>query len=124
MKLLRKDESLIIEGNFETVKDAVLQCVKYKISLRGANLRGADLYGADLYGANLRGADLYGAKNIFTFNKENGRTCYAVRHDNGFMIKAGCFWGTLEEFEAACKETYRDNEKENYSAQIKYLKSL
>jgi hypothetical protein len=92
--------------------------------LRGAYLSGADLRGANLSGADLRGADLSGAKGIIIFNKMGGRTCYAVQHENALIIRAGCFWGTLAEFEAACIEKYGNNEKENYSKQIAYLKSL
>ena len=74
--------------------------------LRGADLRGADLQGADLRGAYLQGADLRGAKI------HNGKTAIcilrrATRSDgwefflwhceDGFYIKAGCRFFTLEE---------------------------
>ena len=95
-----------------------------RVNLNDADLSGADLIGADLSGANLSGAYLSGAKNIFIFNKENGRTCYAVRHEIGLMIKAGCFWGTLAEFEAQCLSEYPNDSKQAYAAQIAYLKTL
>jgi hypothetical protein len=64
-------------------------------------------------------ADLSGANNIFLFNKQGGRTCYAVVHDTCLMVLAGCFWGTLDEFMAkAFKETA------GYEAQIVYLQAL
>ena len=86
-------------------------------NLSGANLSGADMFGADLREADLSRANLCEAKNIFIFNKTGGRTCYAVVHKNGLMIHAGCFWGTIEEFELADKgETYKN--------QIEYLKTL
>jgi hypothetical protein len=95
--------------------------------LFGADLSGADLsftapsraniFGADLSWANLFGADLSWAENIFLFNKRDGRTCYAIIHKTSLMIKAGCFWGTLYEFEQADKE-------KTYTKQIAYLKSL
>ena len=79
-------------------------------NLRGAeihraNLRGADIHRANLYGANLYGANLYGAKGIMQFGPmpTSGRIIYAVRHDSGWMVQAGCFWGTLDELEAAVK---------------------
>lgn len=40
-----------------TVKDTLVEAVKYGANLCGANLRGANLRGAYLYGANLRGAE-------------------------------------------------------------------
>jgi len=57
---------VIFTSQAETLKDAVVDAVKSRANLSGANLSGADLYGAnlygaDLYGANLSGADLYGA---------------------------------------------------------------
>jgi hypothetical protein len=86
-------------------------------NLSNADLSGANLFGADLSGANLFGADLSWAENIFLFNKRDGRTCYAIIHKTSLMIKAGCFWGTLYEFEQADKE-------KTYTKQIAYLKSL
>ena len=97
--------------------------------LRGADLEGADLRGADLEGVHLRGADLEGAdlnhsKGLIIFQKQGGRLCYAIQHDQKYMIKAGCFWGNLEEFETRCKQTYPSNKIEAYSAQITMLKEL
>ena len=70
--------------------------------LRGADLRGADLRGADLHWAVLRGADLHradlrGAVGIASTGPvgHESRTIYAVRHDGGPMIQAGCWWGTV-----------------------------
>lgn len=98
-------------------------------NLRGAdlvwaNLRGANLIEANLSGVNLVLTDLREAKNIYIFNKEGGRTCYAVHHESGLMIQAGCFWGTLAKFETACLKTYPDNPVEAYAAEIAYLKTL
>ena len=45
----------------ESMKDAVVKCVRDGKPLTGAYLRGAYLTGADLSGAYLRGADLSGA---------------------------------------------------------------
>jgi len=51
----------LFEGDFPSVKAAVLARLKSGADLCGADLRGADLRGADLCGANLCGADLYRA---------------------------------------------------------------
>ena len=93
-------------------------------SLEEANLSGANLSRVNLSEAYLSGANLTGAKGVYLFNKPNGRTCHAVEHGNCLMIQAGCFWGTLDEFEAQCKEKYPDNSVEAYSSQIKYLRTL
>ena len=93
----------------------------YDANLRGANLRNADLrdadlYGANLYDANLRvadlcGADLYGAKNILAVGPIGSRLdiTYAVKHRDRIMIKCGCFWGDLEQWQAQCRVTHGDN---------------
>ena len=100
-------------------------------NLRGANLRNADLYGANLYGADLRGANLYGAdlrgadlrvadlcgadlcgaKNILAVGPIGSRLdiTYAVKHRDRIMIKCGCFWGDLEQWQAQCRVTHGDN---------------
>ena len=92
--------------------------------LSRADLSGADLYRAYLYPAYLSGANLSGAENIFTFNKLNGRICYAVVFGEDLYIKAGCFWGPLADFILAAKKTYGTDTTENYSAQINYLKTI
>ena len=76
--------------------------------LLGANLIGANLLGADLRGVYLRGANLNRAKNIMQFGPmpTSGRTIYAVRHDSGWMVQAGCFWGNVDELEAKVKASH------------------
>jgi len=126
----------------------------YDADLIGADLSGADLSGADLSGANLTGADLtravlirtdlrwadlsganiykaeliasfiVQAKGIYIFNKTNGRTCYAVQHEKCLMIQAGCFWGSLDDFEQQCKKKYPNDPIAAYAPQIAYLREL
>jgi hypothetical protein len=73
--------------------------------LSGAYLTRADLIGCDLRGCDLSGAYLSGAKGIMQFGPmpTSGRMVYAVRHDSGWMVQAGCFWGTLDKLEAEIK---------------------
>ena len=80
-------------------------------NLGGANLWGANLWGADLRGANLGGADLRGAKNILAFGPIGSRQdiTYAVKSDNGIMIKCGCFWGDFDDWIKKCRVTHGDN---------------
>ena len=80
-------------------------------NLCGANLHGANLCDADLYGANLYGAKLYGAKNILAVGPIGSRLdiTYAVKYRDRIMIKCGCFWGDLEQWQAQCRATHGDN---------------
>ena len=48
-------------GEFNSIKECLLDAIESKANLRGANLRGANLRGANLRGANLRGANLVDA---------------------------------------------------------------
>jgi uncharacterized protein YjbI with pentapeptide repeats len=67
----RWSDRIIFEGEYESLKRALMDAVKKKTDLSGADLSGADLSGADLRdavlsgavlsGAVLRGADLRGA---------------------------------------------------------------
>ena len=94
--------------------------------LSGANLRGADLSGDDLSAANLSGADLSAAnlsaadlcwaKGILALGPggSRGDMLYAVAHDGGPRVLAGCFWGTVAEFRDAVLETHSDNNHAAY----------
>ena len=96
-------------------------------TLRGANLRSADLRSADLRGANLgdanlRSADLRSA-NLGDAGKLTGdRPYFAVgpigsRQDvlaaflteKGVYLRAGCFFGTMEEFRDKLQGEHGDN---------------
>ena len=94
--------------------------------LSGADLRGADLSGAYLSGAYLSGADLSGAKlignrPILQIGPIGSRSDYlhSFITDAGVKIQAGCFFGSLDEFKAACDETHGDNKHgEEYAAAV------
>ena len=81
-----------------------------------AHLRWADLSWADLRGANLYIANLSGAKGILAIGPggSRGDMLYAVAHDDGPRIMAGCFWGTVAEFRDKANETHGDNEHAAY----------
>ena len=85
-------------------------------SLSLANLSEADLIGANLSGANLSGADLRWAKGILALGPggSRGDMLYAVAHDGGPRILAGCFWGAVAEFRDAVLETHSDNNHAAY----------
>ena len=61
-----------------------------------ANLHGANLCGANLHGANLHGC-IFGRSTsaIFLGTDTRGYDFIAIRHDDGWRIKAGCHWLTL-----------------------------
>lgn len=89
-----------------------------RANLSGADLWGANLSGGDLSGgylskanlskADLSGANLSGAKKIMAFGPMPtiGRIIYAVRHDSGWMVQAGCFWGDIDKLESKVKESH------------------
>ena len=82
-----------------------------RANLYGANLCAANLYDANLRVADLCGADLCGAKNILAVGPIGSRLdiTYAVKHRDRIMIKCGCFWGDLEQWQAQCRVTHGDN---------------
>ena len=106
--------------------------INAKTDLYGADLRGADLGDADLRSANLgdadlrsanlRSANLYGA-NLGDAGKLTGdRPYFAVgpigsRQDvlaaflteKGVYLRAGCFFGTVEEFRDKLQGEHGDN---------------
>ena len=57
----RRSDIVLYESDKDTFKETVIDAIRSRANLRGADLCGADLYKADLYGANLCGADLYKA---------------------------------------------------------------
>ena len=100
----------------------------YRTNLSRADFSHSQLYqsdfrGVDFFGVNLKRAELVDTKfarsNIFRFNKEGGRDCFAVVHDSWIMIHAGCFWGSLDEFQKKATK-----KKAGYEAQIVYLRAL
>ena len=53
-----RDDSVLFEGEFESLLLAVEEAVRKNTDLRSADLRSADLCSADLCSADLRSADL------------------------------------------------------------------
>ena len=96
--------------------------INAKANLRSADLRSANLRSADLRSANLYGANLYGA-NLGDAGKLTGdRPYFAVgpigsRQDvlaaflteKGIYLRAGCFFGTVEEFRDKLQNEHGDN---------------
>lgn len=97
-----------------TIKLTVLAAFEKKISLANAYLRGADLSGADLSGAKLKNGEIVGESDrpFFTLGPIGSaeRMLYAFSTDKGIRLQTGCFFGTVEEFEAQLKTTHGKNE--------------
>ena len=105
---------------------AVKWAIKNNANLDGANLGGANLDGANLYGATLDGKKLIGKRPIIQVGPIGSRSSYLVGYlvEDGIAIKAGCFFGTLEEFVERVKYTHDDNEhSREYAAAIEMIKA-
>jgi hypothetical protein len=109
--------------------------------LSRANLSGADLTGANLFGANLSGANLYhadltrakitdkdtliGGRPFLQIGPIGSRSAclHAYITDNGIMVRTGCFFGTLAEFSAKVKDTYKNTAHgKEYMAAVALIK--
>lgn len=88
-----------------------------RANLREANLREANLRGANLRGVNLRGAflgdagKLLGARPYFAIGPIGSRCDYleSFLTETGMFIRAGCFFGTLDEFIVRLNDDHGDN---------------
>ena len=111
---------------FSLETDSLKLCVEAAVKSR-ANLYGANLYSADLSRANLYGADgkkltLVGYRPYFAIGPIGSRNdlLQAFLTDAGVYVKAGCFFDTLDAFEAAVAKTHgtNSNHAEEYHAAI------
>jgi len=115
----------------------------YGADLTGADLREADLTGAVLTGADLSRADLSravlsradlsravltGASGIASYGPigRHGRTIYAVAHDDGPRIQAGCWWGSVPDTIARIEADYSDDPAalDRYVAAVRTVAAL
>jgi hypothetical protein len=90
-------------------------------NLNGANLDGASLAGACLAGANLSGKKLIGNRPILMIGPIGSRCSYFTSYitDAGVMLRAGCFFGTVEEFKAKLiQEHGENNHRQEYEAAL------
>ena len=94
--------------------------------LDGARLDGASLVGASLVGALIFGKKLIGPRPIFQIGPIGSRSDYFISYttDAGIMLKAGCFTGTIGEFEAKLTEEHGDNNHaQEYRAALELIKT-
>jgi uncharacterized protein YjbI with pentapeptide repeats len=80
--------------------------------LSRAYLSRADLSGADLSGAKIDDKTLIGTRSVMQIGPIGSRSDYLVSYmtDAGVMVKAGCFFGTMDEFAAAVEKTHGDSD--------------
>ena len=88
-----------------------------RANLARANLDGAYLARANLARAYLDGADgekltLVGKRPVLQIGPIGSRCALLSMYltDAGPMVRAGCFWGSLDDFEGKCEQTHGDNE--------------
>ena len=91
-------------------------------SLDGASLRNASLDGALLVGASLDGGvKLSGSRPFFSVGPIGSRSdvFQAFTTDHGLRLKAGCFFGTVDEFRSKLIDTHGINQhREEYEAAL------
>ena len=95
-------------------------------NLTGANLTGAYLAGAYLARANLDGAYLIGDRPIMQIGPIGSRCAYLVAYltDAGVRVRAGCFFGSLDDFRAAVAETHGEStHAREYAAAISLIET-
>ena len=94
-----------------------------RADLSMANLCGADLSMANLAGAELYGANLYGYISIGHIGSRKSYL-WTRWEEGGFMVRTGCFCGTLDEFKKAVKEKHKSGvHKDEYAAAIKLMEA-
>ena len=93
-----------------------------------ADLREASLSGADLREAYLRGADLRWAAGIASIGPvgRQRRMVYAVAHDDGPRVQAGCWWGSVDDTIARIEADYADDHpaRDRYVAAVRAVAAL
>jgi len=118
--------AVLYAGGGETLRDVVVAAVKSGADLRDADLSGVDLIGSDLRSADLSGSKLVGERPILQIGPLGSRSDYLVAYltDAGVMIVAGCFFGSLDQFRAACDKTHGDSiHGREYAAAIQMIEA-
>ena len=90
-------------------------------------MRGADLYGADLRGADLYGdVKLTGDRPVLQMGPIGSRadTLLAFTTTDGLRIRAGCFFGTRDEFLDRVEKTHGNSvHGQDYRAALMFIDS-
>ena len=115
------------EAENNTMKLTLEAAISAGAYLAGANLAGANLDGANLAGANLDGAylaranlaganlddksELQGDRPILQIGPIGSRCAYFIAYltNKGLRLRAGCFFGTRDEFEQKLSDEHDSN---------------
>ena len=129
----RYSNEVLFSIEIGTLRLAVEAAIKSVANLSRANLSGANLSGADLSGANLSRADLSRANlsgaNLYGYisiGPIGSRYSYLWTRweESGFMVRTGCFTGTLDEFKKAVKEKHKSGvHRDEYMVAIKLMEA-
>ena len=129
----RYSNEVLFSIEIGTLRLAVEAAIKSVANLSGANLSGANLSRANLSGANLSGANLSGANlsraNLYGYisiGPIGSRYSYLWTRweESGFMVRTGCFTGTLDEFKKAVKEKHKSGvHRDEYMVAIKLMEA-
>jgi hypothetical protein len=96
-----------------------------RAALEQATKARANLDGANLAGANLAGANLAGKRSVFQIGPIGSRCAYFVAYltSKGVILKAGCFTGSVAEFETKLQDEHGDNKHaQEYRAALQLIK--
>ena len=119
----RYSNEVLFSIEIGTLRLAVEAAIKSVANLSGANLSGANLYGANLSGANLYGANLSGYISIGPIGSRYSYL-WTRWEESGFMVRTGCFTGTLDEFKKAVKEKHKSGvHRDEYMVAIKLMEA-
>jgi len=105
------------EAENNTMKLTLEAAISAGANLVRANLAGANLVGANLVRANLDGAnlddksELQGDRPILQIGPLGSRCAYFVAYltNKGLRLRAGCFFGSRDEFEKNLAEEHDNN---------------
>ena len=101
------------EAEENTVRLTLEAAVSAGANLAGAYLAGANLDGAYLAGANLDDkSELSGDRPVLQIGPIGSRCTYFVAYitKQGLRLRAGCFFGTRDEFEKNLAGEHADND--------------
>ena len=76
-------------------------------TIRGGIIEGGIIEGGDIRGGTIRGGDFL---TISPVGSEDGQFTAEITDEGKIICNRGCWFGTLEEFEAAVAETHDENE--------------
>ena len=124
----RYSNEVLFSIEIGTLRLAVEAAIKSVANISGANLSGANLSRANLSGADLSGANLYGANlyGYISIGPIGSRYSYLWTRweESGFMVRTGCFTGTLDEFKKAVKEKHKSGvHRDEYMVAIKLMEA-